>query len=211
MATLSCGDRRRHRRTELGWRSMEPDHPGVHAVRLVQSCHSEDTMEPSPAYALMNPIISLRTSRSPTRQGVQRPTSCGGSRSTSSRASSSRSWGRRAPANPRCSTSSGMHDAAWTGEYYLHGEPIHPLGKQRTRRAAEEAHRLRVPELPPARPPHGLREPRHAALLPRREEEGARQHWSATCSTGSRSSGRRTSTRRSSPAASSSWSASRAR
>ena len=22
-----------------------------------------------------------------------------------------------------------MHDAAWTGEYYLHGEPIHALGK----------------------------------------------------------------------------------
>ena len=44
------------------------------------------------------------------------------------------------------------------------------------RRAAEEAHRLRVPELSPARPPDGVREPRHAALLPRREEEGARQH-----------------------------------
>ena len=24
----------------------------------------------------------------------------------------------------------GMHDAAWTGEYFLHGEPIHALGKR---------------------------------------------------------------------------------
>src|SRR5688572_12963843 len=24
----------------------------------------------------------------------------------------------------------GMHDAAWTGEYYLHGQPIHLLGKK---------------------------------------------------------------------------------
>src|SRR3954453_12187584 len=24
----------------------------------------------------------------------------------------------------------GMHDAAWTGEYYLHGQPIHRLGKK---------------------------------------------------------------------------------
>ena len=46
----------------------------------------------------------------------------------------------------------------------------------RARGAAEEAHRLRVPELSPARRPDGLREPRHAALVPRREEEGARQH-----------------------------------
>jgi len=24
----------------------------------------------------------------------------------------------------------GMHDAAWTGEYYLHGQPVHALGKR---------------------------------------------------------------------------------
>ena len=24
----------------------------------------------------------------------------------------------------------GMHDAAWTGEYYLHGQPVHALGKK---------------------------------------------------------------------------------
>ena len=24
----------------------------------------------------------------------------------------------------------GMHDAAWTGEYHLHGQPIHALGKK---------------------------------------------------------------------------------
>jgi len=24
----------------------------------------------------------------------------------------------------------GMHDAAWTGEYYLHGQPVHRLGKK---------------------------------------------------------------------------------
>ena len=70
----------------------------------------------------------------------------------------------------------GMHDAAWTGEYHLHGQPVHALGKKERAELQKAAHRLRLPELSPARPPDGLREPRHAALLPRREAEGARQH-----------------------------------
>ena len=83
------------------------------------------------------------------------PTCCAASRSTSARASSSRSWGRRAPASRRCSTSSGMHDAAWTGEYDFLGQPVHALTQKDARRAAQAAHRLRVPELPPARRPDG--------------------------------------------------------
>ena len=42
--------------------------------------------------------------------------------------------------------------------------------------AAEAAHRLRVPELSPARQPDGLREHRPAAVVSRRQEGGARRH-----------------------------------
>ena len=50
-------------------------------------------------------------------------------------------------------------------------------------RAAQAAHRLRVPELSPARSPHGLREPRHPALVPRHQEVRSATAWSATSST----------------------------
>ena len=89
--------------------------------------------------------------------------------------------------------------------------PVHKLGRKQRARAAEAHDRLRVPELPPARRPHGGREPRDAALVPQREEgASARRSW-PTRSTASRSWARRTSTRASSPAASSSWWRSRAR
>ena len=88
-------------------------------------------------------------------------------RSTSAKASSSRSWGRRARASRRCCTSSGMLDSAWTGEYDFLDQPVHALEPEGARRAAQAVHRVRLPELPPARQPHGLREPRDPALLPR--------------------------------------------
>ena len=100
----------------------------------------------------------------------------------------------------------GMHDGAWTGEYeFLVDQPVHKLRPQGARRAAEEAHRLRVPELPPARRPDRGREPGGAAVLPRRARvASARPSW-PTRSTASRSWARRTSTRASSRAGSSSW------
>ena len=79
------------------------------------------------------------------------------------------------------------------------------------RRGQQEAHRLRVPELPPARQPDGLREPGRPALLPQHPQAGARQHRLRHPRSVLRSSGRRTSTRTSSRAASSSWSRWRAR
>ena len=47
---------------------------------------------------------------------------------------------------------------------------------ERSTRAAEETHRVRVPELSPARQPHGLRKHRGAALLPRRAALAAAEH-----------------------------------
>ena len=63
----------------------------------------------------------------------------------------------------------GMHDRAWSGEYQLLGQPIHQLAAEGSRRSSRSAHRLRLPELSPARQPDGLREHRAAALLPRRQ------------------------------------------
>ncbi len=70
----------------------------------------------------------------------------------------------------------GMHDTAWTGEYWFLGQPVHALGEEGARRAAQEVHRLRLPELPPARPPDGVREPRRAAVVPQHPQGRARQH-----------------------------------
>ena len=70
----------------------------------------------------------------------------------------------------------GMHDTDWRGEYELHGQPIHIAEAERSARAAEETHRLRVPELSPARQPDGVREPRGAAQLSRRAARAAAEH-----------------------------------
>ncbi len=93
----------------------------------------------------------------------------------------------------------------------LHGPAGPPAQSEAACGAAQEAHRLRVPELPPARQPDGLREPGDSALLPQREPQGSPEHGGATSSIDSRSSGRRICIRTSSPAGSSSWSAWRAR
>ena len=85
----------------------------------------------------------------------------------------------------------GMHDAAWSGEYYFLDQPVHRLNAEAARRAAQAAHRLRVPELSPARQPDGLREPRDPAVVPRRRAARSARAWSPTCSIAFRSSARR--------------------
>ena len=104
----------------------------------------------------------------------------------------------------------GMHDSAWSGEYYFMDQPVHRLNPETAFGAAQEAHRVRVSELSPARQPDGVREPGDSALVSQREPEGSPEHGRPTSSIGSRSSGRRISIRISSRADSSSWSASRA-
>ena len=99
----------------------------------------------------------------------------------------------------------GMHDSAWTGEYYFCGQPVQRSAR-RSGGAAQAEHRLRVPELSPARRPDGVREPRHAAVVSRPQDGRSGSDRVPTCSTASRSWARRTSTRASSPAgSSSSW------
>ena len=60
----------------------------------------------------------------------------------------------------------GLHDSAWSGEYSLMGHPVHTLPAKDRVRAAEAPHRLRLPELSPARQPDRLREHRAAAVVP---------------------------------------------
>ena len=144
-------------------------------------------------------------SRSPIRTRAVKRGCCARSTSRSRRATSSRSWGRRAPASRRCCRSSACSTGSSEGEYWFDGEPVHELKPRSAPGAAQEAHRLRLPAVPPARRPHGRREPRHAAVVPRRAAQGAPRARSPRRSTASRSSARRTSTRTSSPAASSSW------
>ena len=45
----------------------------------------------------------------------------------------------------------GMHDMAWTGEYFFLDQPVHKLDKKRRGEISEAEHRLRLSELPPAR------------------------------------------------------------
>ncbi len=54
----------------------------------------------------------------------------------------------------------GMHDAAWSGEFDFLGQPVHRMNPKQRAELHKRAHRLRVPELSPARQPDGLREPR---------------------------------------------------
>ena len=70
----------------------------------------------------------------------------------------------------------GMHDTDWRGEYELHGAADPCLEAEGSPRAAEEAHRVRVPELSPARQFDGVREPRSAAELSRRAARPAAEH-----------------------------------
>ena len=99
----------------------------------------------------------------------------------------------------------GMHDSAWTGEYWFLGASGARDGQEAARRAAQAVHGLRVPELSPAGPPDRVRESRRAAVLPQRQASRSAIRSCATSSTASRSSGRRTSIRTSCRAASSSW------
>ncbi len=69
----------------------------------------------------------------------------------------------------------GMHDSEWTGEYGFAGQPVHRLSPKDRAQLHKATHRIRLPELPPAGSPDGLREPGSAALLSRRQEGGARQ------------------------------------
>ena len=93
----------------------------------------------------------------------------------------------------------------------LHGSAGSSSQSQTAFGTAQEAHRLRVSELPPARQPDGLREPGDSALLSQRQPQGSPEHGRPTSSTVSRSSARRISIRTSCRAGSSSWSAWRAR
>ena len=45
----------------------------------------------------------------------------------------------------------GMHDSAWTGEYWFSGSADSQAQQEGPLRIAEEQYRLRVPELPSAR------------------------------------------------------------
>ncbi len=102
----------------------------------------------------------------------------------------------------------GMHDARLDRRVLARWQrPIHQLSAKDRMRAAEAAHRLRLPELSPARQPDGLREHRPAAVVSRRQEEPSAKAWSPTSSTASTSSARRTCFPSSSRADSSSWSA----
>ena len=65
----------------------------------------------------------------------------------------------------------GMHDSAWTGEYYFMDQPVHRLNpKQRA-----ELHKKHIgfvfPELSPARQPDRLRESGDSALVSQRQPE----------------------------------------
>ena len=74
------------------------------------------------------------------RAGRRRaPTCCGGSTSTSSRASSSRSWGRRGPGSRRCSISWACTMPTGAGEYLLH-RPRRPSAEAEGARRAAQAH-----------------------------------------------------------------------
>ena len=57
----------------------------------------------------------------------------------------------------------GMHDSAWSGEYYSWTRRSTALAEA-TRGAAQEAHRVRLPELSPARQPDGVRKPGNSAV-----------------------------------------------
>ena len=51
-----------------------------------------------------------------------------------------------------------------------------PARRQGAREAAQAVHRLRLPELSPARSPDRLREPRHPAVVSRHQEVRTREH-----------------------------------
>ena len=70
----------------------------------------------------------------------------------------------------------GMHDAAWSGEYYFLDQAGPSLKPEAAGRAPQAAHRLRVSELPPARQPDGVREPRDSAVVSQREPQRAPGH-----------------------------------
>ena len=108
-------------------------------------------------------LISLRNLEKSYPQGARAQLRAAAHhRSTSTPASSSRSWGRRAPASRSLLHILGMHDAAWSGEYDFLDQPVHRLIAEAAHGAPQAAHRLRVPELSPARQPDGLREPRRS-------------------------------------------------
>src|SRR6516165_5983147 len=103
----------------------------------------------------------------------------------------------------------GMHDSAWSGEYYFTDQPVHRLNpKQRS-----ELHKKHIGFV--FQSYHlldNLTVYENLEIPSRTEMSAARtaRAWSPTFSTGSRSWGRRTCIRTSCRAANNSWSASRA-
>ncbi len=69
----------------------------------------------------------------------------------------------------------GMHDTAWQGEYWLHDQPVHALSQKDRLKIHKQYVGFVFQSYPPARRPDGRREPRHAALLSRHPEVGARK------------------------------------
>ena len=100
------------------------------------------------------PVVELR--RLPHLR--QRPAGPGAARRRSSRSAPATGWrssGRRGRASPRCSTSSAASTGRRPGTYLIDGIDARALTTT-SARAARPEHRLRLPDLPPARPPHAL-------------------------------------------------------
>ena len=117
-------------------------------------------------------LISLRNLEKSYPQGAAQPTCCAGS----PRHQAGEFVSIMGPSGAGKSTLLhilGMHEPAWSGEYYFLDQPVHRLSTEAARRAAQAAHRLRLPELSPARQPDGVREPRDAAVVSQRRPQGA--------------------------------------
>ena len=89
----------------------------------------------------------------------------------------------------------GMHDAAWTGEYHLHGQPVHRLGKKE-RGELQKQHIGFVFQSYHLLDDLTVAENLDVPLSYRDMKKSEREASSPTCSTASRSSARRTCSRR---------------
>ena len=81
--------------------------------------------------------------------------------------------GPRAAARRRCCRSSACSTRPSDGKYWLNGKQVADLSFSRARAHPQPRDRLHLPGLQPDRRPHGLRERRAAAHLPRHGRQGA--------------------------------------
>ena len=164
----------------------------------------------SPADGQLRPSSSCAASRA--RTAATRPCRhCAASTSPSTPATGWRSSGRPGPASPRCSTSSAASTARPPARYVIDGIDASGLSEDERASLRAQQHRLRVPDLPPARPPHGARERDARGRLRGRRPRRSRRRARGPRSSASGSATARTSCPPSSRAASSSGWRSRGR